>query len=74
MSNSNSNFAPRDAAWRRELRDAMPAKERTAIPRVSMPHLDPAWRVTCFEEVNQGLSAEQARLEASRCLEPCLLG
>lgn len=69
MSNSNSNFAPRDAAWRRELRDAMPAKERTAIPRVSMPHLDPAWRVTCFEEVNQGLSAEQARLEASRCLD-----
>lgn len=59
----------RDAAWRRDLRDAMPPKERTAIPRAAMPQLDPAYRVTCNEEVNQGLSAEQAVLEATRCLD-----
>lgn len=61
--------APRDAAWRVELRNAMSAKERAAIPRAKMPMLDPAYRVTCNEEVNQGLSAEQAVLEAHRCLD-----
>ena len=30
----------RDSAWRRELRDALTAKERTAIPRAEMPMLD----------------------------------
>lgn len=34
-----------------------------------MPELDPAYRVTCSEEVNQGLSQGQAILEASRCLD-----
>ncbi|MCM1116794.1 MAG: NADPH-dependent glutamate synthase [Pseudoflavonifractor sp.] len=48
----------------------MTAKERTAIPRVKMPELDPAYRVTTLiDEVNQGLSAEQAVLEATRCLD-----
>lgn len=46
----------------------MTPKERTAIPRVKMPELDPAYRVTCNEEVNQGISAEQAVTEANRCL------
>lgn len=70
MSNNvEKNISGRDAEWRRELRDAMPAKERTAIPRAEMPHLEPSYRVTCFEEVNQGLSAEQAHLEATRCLD-----
>ncbi len=59
----------RDSQWRRELRDAMSAKERTAIPRAHMPMLDAAYRITCNEEVNQGLSAEQAVLEATRCLD-----
>lgn len=59
----------REAAWREELRNAMPAKERTAIPRVVMPQLDPEYRITCNEEVNQGLNAEQAVLEATRCLD-----
>ena len=61
--------ASRDAEWRQELRNAVPAKERTAIPRVEMPHLDPAYRVTCREEVNCGLSPEQAVLEATRCMD-----
>lgn len=59
----------RDAIWRKELRDAMPAKERTAIPRVTMPQLEPAYRIGCNEEVNCGLSAEQAVAEATRCLD-----
>jgi len=59
----------RDSEWRANLRAAMPAKERTAIPRAVMPQLDPAYRVTCNEEVNRGLSAGQAVLEATRCLD-----
>ncbi|MCM1310402.1 MAG: NADPH-dependent glutamate synthase [Bacteroides sp.] len=44
-------------------------KARTQIPRVKMPELDPAFRVTSLtDEVNQGLSREQAVLEAQRCL------
>lgn len=68
MENENTS-APRDAQWRQELRDQMSAKERTAIPRVKMPELPADYRVTCNEEVNQGLSAEQAVLEATRCLD-----
>jgi glutamate synthase (NADPH/NADH) small chain len=60
----------RNAGWRAELRSAMNAKERGAIPRVRMPELDPAYRVTTFtEEVNSGISAEQAVLEATRCMD-----
>ena len=59
----------RAAEWREELRAAMPAKERTAIPRAKMPQLDPEFRIHSNEEVNQGLSAEQAVLEATRCLD-----
>lgn len=67
---TDNNIASRDSQWREELRKAMPAKERTAIPRVKMPELDPAYRITTFtEEVNQGLSAEQAVTEATRCLD-----
>ena len=59
----------RDTAWREDLRKAMTAKERADIPRAQMPMLDGDYRVTCNEEVNQGLSLEQARLEATRCLD-----
>ncbi len=72
MEDNNPNqrgLAPRDAKWRQELRDAMPARERTAIPRVEMPHLDPDYRVKNFEEVNCGLLPEQAVVEATRCLD-----
>lgn len=67
MNHTDDNF--RDSKWREELRAAMPAKERTAIPRVVMPQLPADYRITCNEEVNQGLSAEQAVLEATRCLD-----
>lgn len=64
-----STISPRDAVWREELRNGRTAKERTAIPRVKMPELDPAYRITCNDEVNQGLSSEQAVTEATRCLD-----
>lgn len=70
MSDNNiSTSAPRDAQWREELRKATPVKERTSIPRVKMPELDPAYRVTCNEEVNQGLPEEAAVIEARRCMD-----
>lgn len=59
----------RAAQWREDLRNAMPARQRRDIPRVKMPELDAAYRVTCNEEVNQGISAEQAVLEATRCMD-----
>ena len=56
MSNSSSiNIAPRSAEWRERLRQAMSAKERAAIPRVSMPELPASFRVTFNYEVNQGI-------------------
>ncbi len=64
----NKNMT-RDASWREELRKAMPAKERTAISRAKMTQLDPEYRVHNSEEVNQGLTTEQAVLEATRCLD-----
>ena len=45
------------------------AKERASLPRVVMPSLDPTIRATSlYDEVNQGLSLEQAMQEAKRCL------
>lgn len=60
----------RNAPWRVELRKQMKPKERTAIPRVKMPELDPAYRShSRREEVNLGLNEEQALTEAKRCLD-----
>jgi len=73
------NKEDRSAAWRDELRKSMKAKERTDIPRVHMPELDPVYRShSRVEEVNLGLTAEMAMLEAKRCLDcanpTCMLG
>ena len=60
----------RKAPWREELRKSMKPKERTAIPRVVMPELDPVYRATTrLEEVNKGLTKEMALTEAKRCLD-----
>ena len=60
----------RNAAWRQDLRKSMKPKERTAIPRVVMPELDPTYRATTrLEEVNTGLTKEMALTEAKRCLD-----
>src|SRR5215472_16527417 len=44
-------------------------KQRMTIPRVHMPELDATVRSRCFEEVNSGLPAPDALLEATRCIE-----
>lgn len=60
----------RKAEWREELRKSMKGKERSEIERVRMPELDPVYRATTrTEEVNTGLSREQAITEAKRCLD-----
>lgn len=60
----------RKAEWRDKLRKSMKAKDRTLIDRVSMPELDPVYRATTrTEEVNTGLTCEQAITEAKRCLD-----
>ncbi len=64
-----ATISPRDAQWREELRASMTAKERTSIPRAKMTELDPEYRVTCNEEVNQGLTPQQALVESKRCLD-----
>ena len=69
MNNSFDDITSRSSAWREDLRKSLSARERSAIPRVKMPELDPAYRITCNEEVNSGLSAGQAVLEATRCMD-----
>jgi len=60
----------RNSEWRKELRASIKPKERTAIARVKMPELDPAYRATTrTEEVNIGLTKEMALTEAKRCLD-----
>ncbi|MBQ7422866.1 MAG: bifunctional dihydroorotate dehydrogenase B NAD binding subunit/NADPH-dependent glutamate synthase [Prevotella sp.] len=60
----------RNAEWRTELRKSIKPKERTTIPRVQMPELDPVYRATTrTEEVNIGLTPEMALTEAKRCLD-----
>ncbi|MBR4389924.1 MAG: bifunctional dihydroorotate dehydrogenase B NAD binding subunit/NADPH-dependent glutamate synthase [Prevotella sp.] len=67
---SLEELTDRNAAWRQELRKQMKPKERTAIERVVMPELDASYRSTTrLEEVQTGLSAEQAITEAHRCLD-----
>ena len=64
------SLVDRNAPWRAELRASMKAKERTQIERVKMTELDPVYRATTrTEEVNQGLTLEQAQQETRRCLD-----
>jgi glutamate synthase (NADPH) small chain len=67
-----------DRDWRRDMRKAVPVKERMKIPRQSMPSRSPEERNKDFFEVNQGLDAEAAVQEARRCLDcanpSCVLG
>lgn len=63
-------ISPRDAEWRKELRESVPVKERTSIPRTKMPELEADYRITTMRaEVNQGLSETQAVEESRRCLD-----
>ena len=70
LNSSLQSLTDRSAAWRDELRKSMKAKERMQIERCKMPELDPVYRATTrTEEVNQGLTVEQALTEAKRCLD-----
>lgn len=44
-------------------------KERMQLDRIAMPERDAAERAASFDEVNLGLTAKMAQLEAMRCLE-----
>lgn len=69
MTREEKIAAARQADWREALRKSMKAKERTDLPRVEMNELDAEYRSHNREEVNQGLSKEQAMQEAKRCLD-----
>ena len=66
MENQDIHQAHRAAQWREQLRKEMSPKQRTAVERVKMPELAPDYRITCNEEVNQGLTDEMAVKESSR--------
>lgn len=52
-----------------EVPTGLTAKEKASLPRVIMPQLDPEKRAhSLHQEVNQGLTLNQARLEAQRCI------
>ncbi|MCL1944106.1 MAG: NADPH-dependent glutamate synthase [Candidatus Azobacteroides sp.] len=59
----------RNQFWREELRKNKKTKERVDIPRVKMRELDPGYRSHNNEEVNLGLTVDQALSEAQRCLD-----
>ena len=72
MSNNTplEELTDRKAEWRQQLQKSMKPKERTAIERCKMGELDPTYRATTrLEEVNVGLTTEQALTEAKRCLD-----
>ena len=69
MDNKEYLNAERAASWREALRKSKPNKDRINISRTEMNELTPDYRITCNEEVNQGLTREQALIEASRCLD-----
>ncbi len=65
-----AELTDRNAEWRKELQAAMKPKDRTTIERCVMGELDPVYRATTrTEEVNTGLTKEQALTEAKRCLD-----
>ena len=69
MTKEEQIAALRSEPWRETLRKSMKNKERTDIPRVHMNELDATYRSHNNEEVNTGLTVEQAQLEAQRCLD-----
>jgi glutamate synthase (NADPH/NADH) small chain len=58
-----------DQDWRKELRKAVPVKERMKSARQKMPEREPDVRNRDFQEVNLGLTPEMAQAEARRCLD-----
>ena len=69
MSSKEYLKAQRSAPWREELRKVIKNKDRTKMTRVVMSSVDPEVRSRNYQEVNLGLSVEQAIAEAQRCLD-----
>jgi glutamate synthase (NADPH/NADH) small chain len=59
----------REQQWRVEIRSKIKTKERTLIERVKMNEADPNVRNKNAEEVNKGLTFEQASKESLRCID-----
>ena len=59
----------RSAPWREELRKSIKNKDRTNMTRVVMNSVDPEVRSRNYQEVNLGLTQEQAMTEAQRCID-----
>ena len=59
----------RNEIWRDELRKNIKAKERAAIERIPMNEADPMERRRSRQEVNKGLTLDQALTESRRCLD-----
>ena len=65
-----AELTDRNAQWRKDLAASMKPKDRGEIERCVMGELDPVYRATTrTEEVNIGLTKEQALTEAKRCLD-----
>ncbi|MGB4017294.1 FAD-dependent oxidoreductase, partial [Petrimonas mucosa] len=61
--------AERAQSWREELRRTLKNRDRISLVRVKMPEVDPVVRSRTYDEVNLGLTPEQAKSEAQRCLD-----
>ncbi|NLZ95076.1 MAG: NADPH-dependent glutamate synthase [Bacteroidales bacterium] len=61
--------AERSTPWREEIRKAIRNKDRTQMTRVVMGSVDPKVRSQNYQEVNLGLTKEQAMAEAQRCID-----
>ena len=59
---------PERNALPRSAMNVLPVKERMKILRRHMPELDHVFRSRNFEEVNLGLPADEAVIEATRCI------
>lgn len=66
------------ATWAGLAGRTLGPKDRLGIPMQDMPAQDPLVRAKNMQEVALGYTAEQARIEASRCLQcktaPCISG
>jgi len=58
-----------DRDWRKDLRKALPVKDRMKLGRQKMPEREAGVRNRDFKEVNIGLTPEMAQEEARRCLD-----
>ncbi|MBB3185845.1 NADPH-dependent glutamate synthase [Microbacter margulisiae] len=66
---TDNKATSRNTPWREQLRKTISNKERTVITRVHMHELAPDIRNKNNEEVNMGLTLDEALLEAKRCLD-----